>query len=81
MSLKQPPLTSQPLMPSGFFSREWITWLNSLWLASMPATQSGTTAQRPTKGLYTGTRYFDTTLGKPIFYKTSGWVDATGASV
>jgi len=42
----------------------------------------GTTAQRPT---YTkanvGYRYFDTTLSKPIWRATAGWVDATGTAV
>ena len=28
-----------------------------------------------------GYRYFDTTLGKPIFYTGTGWVDSTGAGV
>lgn len=44
---------------------------------------SGTTANRPTGlgGGNTGQFYFDTTLGKPIWWKTAGWVDATGASV
>lgn len=81
MSLKQPPLNIQPLTQNGFFSPAWSGWLNLLWAAAMPSTQSGTTANRPVKGLYTGRFYFDTTLGKPIWYKTSGWVDATGASV
>ncbi len=44
-------------------------------------TQSGTTAQRPTAGLWVGREYFDTTLGKPVWYDGSGWVDATGATV
>jgi len=45
------------------------------------AEAGGTTAARPTDaGLYF--RYFDTTLGKPVFLKTqpSGWVDATGTA-
>lgn len=47
---------------------------------------SGTTANRPTSRLTNdyqsiGFRYFDITLGKPIFWKGTGWVDATGASV
>lgn len=48
---------------------------------SLFAEAGGTTAARPTDaGLYF--RYFDTTLGKPVFLKTqpSGWVDATGAA-
>lgn len=39
----------------------------------------GTTANRPTSPL-NYSQYFDTDLGKPIWYDGSGWVDATGAS-
>lgn len=42
--------------------------------------QSGTTAQRPTTNLYNGLFYFDTTIGKPIWYLTSGWIKADGTS-
>ena len=42
---------------------------------------SGVTASRPTKLLFVGRRYFDTTLGKPVWYDGTNWVDATGASV
>ena len=38
---------------------------------------SGTTAQRPVLAR-AGQTYFDTDLGKPIFYTGSKWVDATG---
>ena len=41
----------------------------------------GTTAQRPTVGLYVGFQFFDTTLKKPIWWNGSAWVDATGATV
>ena len=44
----------------------------------------GTTASRPTTNLYSGRVYFDTTLaagGKPIWYTSGQWVDATGAVV
>lgn len=41
----------------------------------------GTTAERPTSSVVDGFWYFDTTLGKPIWKKGSGWVDATGATV
>lgn len=41
--------------------------------------ESGTTTQRPTDGLITGRMFFDTTLGKPLFYN-GGWKDATGAN-
>lgn len=40
----------------------------------------GTTAQRP-PAVSIGFMYFDTTLGKPIWWKGAVWVDATGATV
>jgi hypothetical protein len=49
--------------------------------------RSGTTAQRPTGGtIIVGYRYFDTTIGKPIYAKTINgdtvtWVDATGTTI
>jgi hypothetical protein len=45
---------------------------------------ANTTANRPTTNLYIGRRYFDTSLGKPIWLKQTSpavWVDATGATV
>jgi len=43
----------------------------------------GTTANRPTVGLYAGQYYFDSTLGKPVWRNAAntGWVDATGTGV
>ncbi|KUP24924.1 hypothetical protein [Paenibacillus sp. DMB5] len=41
----------------------------------------GTTANRPTVGLYINKQYFDTTLGKPIWYNGTVWKDATGSTV
>ena len=40
---------------------------------------SGPTASRPDDPP-TGAMYFDTDLGKPVWYTGAGWVDATGAS-
>lgn len=43
----------------------------------------GTTAARPKQNLTMGQTYFDTTLGKPIWWRTdtAHWVDATGTNV
>lgn len=41
----------------------------------------GTTEQRPTISGGVGFQYFDTTLNKPIWKTSTGWVDATGAEV
>jgi hypothetical protein len=45
------------------------------------ANRSGTTAQRPTTSPV-GFSYYDTTLNKPVWLKTtpSTWVDATGTA-
>lgn len=43
--------------------------------------RSGTTAQRPTVGLKPSKFYFDTTLGKPIWWSGSAWKDAAGTTV
>lgn len=41
---------------------------------------AGTTANRPAGTKLTGAVYFDTTLGKPVWWSGSGWVDATGTA-
>ena len=65
----------------------WQTFLSQLYQAALSVTMSGTTANRPTKLLWIGRRYFDTTLTKPVWVKAvSGagvatWCDATGTTV
>lgn len=55
----------------------WITQISDLINA---LTSSGTTADRPTRGLFVGRTYFDSTIGKPIFYDGTIWVLATGVA-
>jgi len=40
-----------------------------------------TTERNALSGLNNGTMVFDTTLVKPVWFYSSGWVDATGSSV
>jgi hypothetical protein len=40
-------------------------------------TLNGTSANRPTSSVI-GQRYFDTTIGKPIYWNGTGFVDAAG---
>jgi hypothetical protein len=42
---------------------------------------NGATADRPVLNLQIGQFYFDTTLGYPIWYDGTNWVDATGTVV
>ena len=54
--------------------------INDAKRAPIPLILSGNTASRPSSYIRGGV-YFDTTLGKPIWYTGSAWVDATGTQV
>lgn len=58
----------------------WRNFLMAVYNICNALTMSGTTANRPTKMLWTGRMYFDTTLGLPIWYKTASWVKADGSA-
>ena len=61
--------------------RWWSGWFHSAYLCCLSTQDSGTTANRPTQELWVGRRYFDTTLGKPVYLKSVGpnvWVDGVG---
>jgi hypothetical protein len=55
-------------------------YFNSLdnFLVAISTPQNGVTADRPTQNLQVGQFYFDTTLGYPVWYDGTDWVDATG---
>lgn len=79
-----PPPTKDPVLDGDMISQSWADWLTAIGLMVSSLDSSGVTADRPTKGLFVGRFYFDTTLGKPIWLKSvrpTTWVDATGASV
>lgn len=76
--ISPPPLNT----PAGeAWSSSWANFFANVFQILFALQQSGTTALRPTKGLWIGRPYFDTTLGYPIWYTGSGWVDATGGAV
>lgn len=59
----------------------WDQWFNRIQSVSSAAQQSGTTANRPTSGLWIGRRYFDTTLNAPVWVQSvrpTVWVTAGG---
>ena len=71
------PRSLPPQMPDlGAYQRRVAETVNEL----VRSTGSGTTANRPTANLAAGDYYFDTTLGKPIWYSGSGWVLADGTA-
>ena len=62
-------------------TKGWGQFFSQVFTICLATSQSGITANRPVRTLYIGRFYFDTTLGKPIWYDGAGWVDATGTSV
>lgn len=87
MAIGTPPLASQLPVVSEYatWSQPWANWFLQVFQILSAQTESGPTANRPTKNLYIGRRYFDTTLGaqgKPIWIGKNGttWVLADGTA-
>lgn len=63
---------------------DWASFLSSLQQIAFNDSRFGTTGNRPTSttaGRFEGMKYFDTTLGFPVFLKTASsnvWVDGGG---
>jgi hypothetical protein len=77
-----PPVRDNIVDDKGFrASRSWTAWFTFIHNIVADITSSGTTAQRPTLRLYINKPYFDTTLGKPIWWAGTAWVDGSGAPV
>lgn len=64
------------LSPPGY---GWRNFFSAVWRLLSGLTQSGTTAQRPTTFLWVSRPYLDATLGIPIWWDGTQWIDATGA--
>lgn len=73
-------LISSPPIRDEVGTRPWSAWFGQVFTMLFALGQSGTTANRPTDGLWIGRPYFDTDLGTPIWYDGTQWVDATGAA-
>ena len=79
--MEKPPLT-QELSTPGSIPRAWAVWFTNLWVRTNDAI--GITADRPTKDLFVGRQYYDTTLNKPVWLRSvrpAVWKDATGTTV
>jgi len=85
MSLGPLPATDVMGQKGERWSALWLTWVNGIqqWLG--PQGGFGTTGSRPTKGLYVGLAFYDTTLGYPVFVHqvspTIIWHNGEGAVV
>lgn len=85
MSLAPIPTDPQLTDKDGKVTPIYQAWFASIqrWLS--PVGQAGTTAQRPTKNLYVGQPYYDTTLGYPVWVHQVSpsiiWHNGAGAAV
>lgn len=59
----------------------WSEWLYITTSSLTPVATSGNTSSRPSSNLGIGQSYYDTSLGKPIWWNGSRWKDSTGTSV
>lgn len=62
----------------------WGQWFTLVQATVLSIRQSGATADRPTKVLWIGRPYYDTTLGKPVWVNSVNptvWHDGSGAVV
>lgn len=84
MMISEAPLQDEVSNKNGLLSLTWTAWLKTLTLYASAIGDSGTTAQRPVKGLFIGRPYFDTDLGYIIHLKSvspSVWVNGAGTTV
>jgi hypothetical protein len=75
------PVSDAMVLQDGRPKLGWITWFSQVYAICFDVQNSGTTAQRPTKNLYIGKPYFDTTLGYGIKYNGTAWVRWDGTAV
>lgn len=65
-------------------TRTIFTWFTQVFVICFSIQESGTTAERPTKSLWIGRRYYDRTLNKPVYVSSVNptvWRDASSAVV
>lgn len=74
MSFAQPPFQSVLTDAASKISSVWSQWVMQLHNIVNSLTLSGTTPQRPTGQLWTGQRYWDSTLNQLVAWNGSEWV-------
>lgn len=68
----------------GSFTPVWVNFFARVQAVCNAGQQSGATADRPTVGLWIGRRYYDKTLGIPIYVnavRPTVWKDSQGTTV
>ena len=90
MSLYNIRAPSLPVQPDEYDNRQMDQFQNALRLyfnrlddynSQASVVPSGITADRPTLSLQIGQYYFDTTIGRPIWWNGTNWINAAGTVV
>lgn len=88
MPLPGTPPSTQIVGSGGILTPVWQAFLSAVGYFLRPLGSSGPTANRPVNSaaapLYIGQPYFDTTLGYPVFVKSTNptvWVNGAGTAV
>lgn len=79
--IKPPPIKAPIQDEQGNITEAWQDFNSDVFNGIRALQRSGTTADRPVKGLYVGLPYFDTTLTRPIWYTGTNWIRADGVVV
>lgn len=78
------PPNQSPVQVNDVVQLRWQEYFTGVFNAIRALQQSGTTAQRPVRGLWIGRPYFDTDLGYPVYLLSANppvWVDSNGTVV
>lgn len=69
----------------GRFTAPWASWISSAHRVINAQGSAGPTTNRPTSGLYVGQRFYDSTLGYPVWVHQISpsiiWHNGAGAAV
>lgn len=74
-------IPNEPVQAAGLISRAWSYFFTRVDETVESMRASGTTAQRPTKGLWEGRPYADTTLSIKVHYINGAWRNGAGVAV
>jgi hypothetical protein len=75
--------TGDPVFANGFkIKPRKVNRMKNMTYVTVPIIHSGTTENRPTEHLVVGQMYFDTTVGAPVFWNGTEWIQGNnGGSV
>lgn len=80
MMIDPPPNRGAVVNQNGEPNSPFAAFFTQVFTLCFDVANSGITASRPTRNMYVGKQYFDTTIGKPIWWNGSIWVKSDGTA-